>query len=159
MSKKKPAKKGFWEKAKESAAQQQAVAKRDKAAKNKSLDKAPESKPDVSKASESKPSVPIEKTPEENKKNYKDGIIKTIVPAFIGTAAGFFCFFQLGSGTNIPWLSVMLFVIIFSYYAQRLGYPVIGIDVKEFGNKDWFYVEFITIDFWLVVWTLLLNPL
>ncbi|MRG76277.1 MAG: hypothetical protein C5S33_00725 [ANME-2 cluster archaeon] len=130
------------------------MAKRDKAEKKKPLDKASESKP-----VESKPSAPVEKTPEEKKRNYKDGIIKTIVPAFIGTAAGFFCFFQLGSGTEIPWLSVMLFVIIFSYYAQRLGYPAIGIDVKEFGNKDWFYVEFITIDFWLVVWTLLLNPL
>ena len=130
------------------------MAKHDKAAKKKPLDKASESKPDVS-----KPSVPVEKTPDEKKKNYKDGIIKTIVPAFIGTAAAFFCFFQLGSGTEFPWLSVMLFVIIFSYYAQRLGYPAIGIDVKEFGNKDWFYVEFITIDFWLVVWTLLLNPL
>jgi ER membrane protein complex subunit 6-like protein len=149
LSKKKPAKKGFWDKAKESAAQQQAVAKRDKAEKKKPLDK----------ASESKPSAPVEKTPEEKKRNYKDGIIKTIVPALIGTAAGFFCFFQLGSGTEFPWLSVMLFVIIFSYYAQRLVYPLIGIDLKEFGKKDWFYVEFITIDFWLVVWTLLLNPL
>ncbi len=149
MSKKKPAKKGFWEKAKESASQQQAVAKHKKAAKTKPLDK----------ASESKPVTPVEKTPEEKKKNYKDGIIKTIVPALIGTAAGFFCLFQLGSGTEFPWLSVMLFVIIFSYYAQRLVYPVIGIDLKEFGKKDWFYVEFITIDFWLVVWTLLLNPL
>ena len=149
MSKKKPAKKGFWEKAKESASQQQTTAKRNKAEKTKPKDN----------VSESKPAAPVEKTPEEKKKNYKDGIIKTIVPAFIGTAAGFFCFFQLGSGTEFPWLSVMLFVIIFSYYAQRLGYPAIGIDVKEFGNKDWFYVEFITIDFWLVVWTLLLNPL
>ena len=149
MSKKKPAKKGFWEKAKESAAQQQTVAKRNKSEKKKPLDK----------VSESKPAVPVEKTPVEKKKDYKDGIIKTIVPALIGTIAGIFCFFQLGSGTEFPWLSVMLFLIIFSYYAQRLVYPAIGIDVKEFGNKDWFYVEFITIDFWLVVWTLLLNPL
>jgi len=114
LSKKKPAKKGFWEKAKESASQQQTTAKRNKAEKTKPKDN----------VSESKPAAPVEKTPEEKKKNYKDGIIKTIVPALIGTAAG-----------------------------------AIGIDVKEFGNKDWFYVEFITIDFWLVVWTLLLNPL
>ena len=149
MSKKKPAKKGFWEKAKESASQQQSAAKRNKAIKTKPIDN----------VSKSKPAAPVEKTPEEKKKNYKDGIIKTIVPALIGTAAGFFSFFQLESGTEFPWISVMLFVIIFSYYAQRLGYPAIGIDVKEFGTKDWFYVEFITIDFWLVVWTLLLNPL
>ncbi len=148
MSKKKPAKKGFWEKAKESAAQQQAASKRDKAVKTKPLDK----------VTEYKPAPPVEKTSDEKKKIYKDGIIKTIVPAVIGTAAGFFCFLQLRSGTEIPWLSVMLFVIILSYYAQRLAYPIIGIDIKEFGNKDWFYVEFITIDFWLVVWTLLLNP-
>jgi hypothetical protein len=144
LSKKKPAKKGFWEKAKESAAQQQ----HDKVVKTKPLDK----------VSEYKPVTPVEKTPEEKKTIHKDGIIKTIVPALIGTVAGFICFLQLGSGTEIPWLSVMLFVIILSYYAQRLAYPIIGIDIKEFGNKDWFYVEFITIDFWLVVWTLLLNP-
>jgi hypothetical protein len=28
---------------------------------------------------------------------------------------------------------------------------------KEFKFKDWFYVEFIVVDFFLVVWTLLLN--
>ena len=146
MSKKKiPAKKGFLERARESAAQQQAIKEREKAGKQKQPEE------------ESKPALVIEKTPEEKKQNHINGIIKTVVPALIGTLAGFFCFFQLKDGTEFPWISIMLLVIISSYYAQRIIYPLIKIDVKEFGAKDWLYVEFITVDFWLVVWTLLLN--
>jgi hypothetical protein len=141
--KKQPAKKGFFERARESAAQQQVIAERGKVGKQKQAE--------VVSASV------VEKTPEEKKKNYIDGIIKTIVPALIGTFAGFFCFYQLKDGTEFPWISIMLLVIIFSYYAQRIIYPLIKIEVKEFGTKDWLYVEFITVDFWLVVWTLLLN--
>lgn len=143
--KKKPAKKGFLERARESAAQQQAIAERGKAGKQKQAEVV------------SEPVPVVEKTPEEKKKNYIDGIIKTIVPALMGTLAGLFCFYQLKDGTEFPWLSIMLLVIIFSYYGQRIIYPLIKIEVKEFGAKDWLYVEFITVDFWLVVWTLLLN--
>lgn len=153
MSKKtKSAKKGFWERARESAAQQQALAAREKAAKQK---KATENLP----SAPSVPSPPVEKTPEEKQKLHKLGIIKTVVPAMIGALAGFISFFNLGDGTEYPWFSIILFVVIFSYYAQRLVYPVLGLDMKEFGKKDWFYVEFMTVIFWLVVWTLLLNPL
>jgi len=159
LSKKK--KKGFLERVKDSAAQQQALAQNQAAAKTSKISntkKVVDTKP-------SKPSPPIEKSPEEKKKNYVEGIIKTIVPSIIGTAAAIICFNSLGSGSSsgtnpgveVPWLSIMLFVIIFSYYAQRVLYPIIGINVKEFGAKDWFYVEFITVDIWLVVWTLLLN--
>ena len=148
MSKKtKSGKKGFWERAKESAAQQQAKEMRKKSAAKK---KAPVDQ-------ESKTAPPVEKTPEEKKKIYIDGIKKRLVPSLIATFAGVLRL-NLGYGKGLPWLSIMLFVIIFSYYAQRLVYPLIGVDVKEFGIKDWFYVEFITIDLWLVVWTLLINP-
>lgn len=145
MSKKKrPAKKGFWGKVQDAAARQQAVERQ------KDKKKTPV-EPVVSQPE-------IKKTPEERKKTHKEGIKKTVVPAILGTAAGFFSYFNLGDGTAYPWLSIMLLVIIFSYYAQRILFPFVGIDVKELGNKDWFYVEFITVDFWLVVWTLLLNP-
>lgn len=152
MSKKtKSAKKGFWERARESAAQQQALAAREKAVKQKKGTENLPSAPSV-------PSPPVEKTPEEKQKLHKLGIIKTVVPAMIGALAGFISFFNLGDGTEYPWFSIILFVVIFSYYAQRLAYPVLGLDMKEFGKKDWFYVEFMTVIFWLVVWTLLLNP-
>jgi len=149
LSKKtKGAKKGFWERAKESAAQQQTLAGREKAAKPK-------------KVTETSPSVPtplVEKTPEEKTKLHKEGIIKTIVPSLIGTVAGFISLSTMGDGTEYPWFSILVFVIIFSYYAQRIIYPLIGLDMKEFGKKDWFYVEFMAVIFWLVIWTLLLNP-
>jgi hypothetical protein len=152
LSKKtKSAKKGFWERAKESAAQQQALAEREKAAKQKKV-------PDTSQKAPSIPSPPVEKTPEEKQKIHKLGIIKTVVPAMIGTLAGFISYFNMGDGTEYPWFSIILFVVIFAYYAQRIVYPILGLDMKEFGKKDWFYVEFMTVIFWLVVWTLLLNP-
>jgi len=31
------------------------------------------------------------------------------------------------------------------------------IDAAGFHTKDWFYVEFMVIDLWLVTWTILLN--
>ncbi len=149
MSKKtKGAKKGFWDRAKESAGQQQVLAEREKVSKQKSV--ATQSTP--------KPARPIEKTPEEKTKLHKEGIVKTVVPALIGTVAGFISLVSMGDGTEYPWFSIMVFVIIFSYYGQRIVYPLIGLDIKEFGKKDWFYVEFMAVIFWLVIWTLLLNP-
>lgn len=143
--KKKSGKKKFWNTVQEAAKQQQMMKQREQTAK---------SKPAISTEPET---PPAEKTPEEKKKIHRDSIIKTIVPAIMGTIVGFLSFTILGDATKYPWLSVMIFVIIGTYYAQRLVYPLVGINVDEFGGKDWFYVEFITIDFWLVVWVMLLN--
>ena len=96
-------------------------------------------------------------TPEERKRLLIEGMKKTIVPAFIG--AIFAVIFVLTSEkiAGKPWLAVLMFVVLVSYYVQRLLYPSLGIRVKEFEVKDWLYVEFLTIIFLLVTWTLLLN--
>ncbi len=96
-------------------------------------------------------------TPEERKRLLIEGIKKTIVPAFIG--AIFAAVFVLTSEkiAGKPWLAVILLVVLVSYYVQRLLYPSLGVRVKEFETKDWLYVEFLTIIFLLVTWTLLLN--
>jgi hypothetical protein len=60
-------------------------------------------------------------------------------------------------GTETKWYAILTIVAILAYYAQRLIYPAIKINTKEFGFKDWFYVEFLVVDFCLVTWTLLLN--
>ena len=89
-----------------------------------------------------------ERTPEEKQKEHRDGIIKTIVAAVLGTIAGVICFRLYGTGEDRQWYAILMIVII---------YPQINIDIKEFKFKDWFYVEFIILDFFLVTWTLLLN--
>ncbi|HWQ47565.1 MAG TPA: hypothetical protein VN414_01215 [Methanosarcina sp.] len=104
-----------------------------------------------------KKSLIKERTPEEKKKEYRDGIIKTIVAAALGTIAGVLCFSQYGAGVDRIWYAVLMIVIGLTYFIQKLLYPQLKIDTKEFKFKDWFYVEFIVIDFFLVVWTLLLN--
>jgi hypothetical protein len=96
-------------------------------------------------------------TPEERKRLLIEGIKKTIVPAFIGTI--FAVIFVL-TGDKIagkPWLAVLMLVVLVSYYVQRLLYPSLGVRAKEFEVKDWLYVEFLTIIFMIVTWTLLLN--
>ncbi len=98
-----------------------------------------------------------EKTPEERKKAHIQSIIKTAVAAFLGILAGFIAFFRLDAGLETKWYAILVIVAILAYYAQRIIYPAIKINTKEFGFKDWFYVEFIVIDFCLVTWTLLLN--
>lgn len=98
-----------------------------------------------------------ERTPEEKRKEHRDGIVKTIISAALGIIAGVLCFSLYGTGVDQKWYAILMIVIGFTYFIQKLVYPQLKIDVKEFKFKDWFYVEFIVIDFFLVVWTLLLN--
>jgi hypothetical protein len=98
-----------------------------------------------------------EMTPEEKQKAHREGIIKTIISAVLGILAGVIMFSQYGTGEDRIWYVILMIVIGITYYVQKLIYPPLKINVKEFKFKDWFYVEFIVIDFFLVTWTLLLN--
>jgi hypothetical protein len=98
-----------------------------------------------------------QRTPEEKRKAHMQGIIKTAVASILGIIAGILANMQYGMGTGTKWYAVITIVAILAYYAQRLIYPAIKISTKEFGFKDWFYVEFLVVDFCLVTWTLLLN--
>lgn len=98
-----------------------------------------------------------EMTPEEKQKAHREGIIKTVVSSILGILAGFIMFNQYGVGADRIWYVIFVIVIGITYYIQKLIYIPLKIDTKEFKFKDWFYVEFIVIDFFLVTWTLLLN--
>ena len=105
-----------------------------------------------------KKSVIKEKTPEEKQKEHREGIIKTIVASALGIIAGFLIYSFYGTGENKVWYAILFIVIGITYFLQKyLIYPQLKIDAKEFKLKDWFYVEFIIVDFFLVIWTLLLN--
>ncbi|MBE0520858.1 MAG: hypothetical protein IBX39_01145 [Candidatus Methanoperedenaceae archaeon] len=102
--------------------------------------------------------IPVKKvTPEERKQALVDGIKKTVLPSFIGAGFALLLFLNFGDAHDKVWFSVILLVVILSYYIQKLVYPLIGVKVKEFEIKDWLYVEFLVIIFLMVVWTLLLN--
>jgi hypothetical protein len=97
------------------------------------------------------------KTDAERRKSQIDGIKKTVYPAILGAAAGFACFYTPSTISQLPWHFVLLMVIGATYFVQKITYSFLGIDAAEFKGKDWFYVEFMAIDLWLVTWTLLLN--
>jgi hypothetical protein len=87
-----------------------------------------------------------------------DGIKKTIYPSLLGVLAGFACYYAPAAAVGqLPWHFIMLIVIAVTYFVQRLTYPFMNIDILEFKGKDWFYVEFMVVDLWLVTWTILLN--
>ncbi len=96
-------------------------------------------------------------TPEERSRQLVEGIKKTVVPAFIGFAFALLFLWMQDRISGKPWFSILLLVGLFSYGIQKLTYPLLGVRVKEFGAKDWLYVEFLTIVYLLVFWTLLLN--
>ena len=106
-----------------------------------------------------------EKGKPDRRKSRSDGIIMTLYPAVLGVIMGFASLELFGTGVpeegavgmTYPWYFVMTLVIAISYYIQRFTYPFMKINVDEFKAKDWFYVEFIAVDLWLVSWTLLLN--
>lgn len=104
-----------------------------------------------------KKEVPAVITPDERKRILVEGIKKTAVPAFIGAAFALIFIETAGKIAGKPWYLVLLLVVLVSYYIQRLLYPFISVRVSEFETKDWLYVEFLTIIYMLVFWTLLLN--
>jgi hypothetical protein len=101
---------------------------------------------------------PRPKTQSERRKIQIEGIKKTVYPSILGAAAGFVCFYSSSLINQLPWHFVVLVVIAATYFVQKVTYPLLGIDAADFKGKDWFYVEFMAIDLWLVTWTLLLNP-
>lgn len=99
------------------------------------------------------------KTALERRKEQIDGIIKTVYPAALGILMGFASYYFMAfiNQYNFPWHFVLLVVILITYIIQKFTYPFFGIDSKAFQGKDWFYVEFMAIDLWLVTWTFLLS--
>ena len=97
------------------------------------------------------------KSAAERRKDRIDGIIKTVYPSILGTVAGFACYYTGAAIAPYPWHFVMLSVIRLTYVIQKYTYTFLKIDAASFKTKDWFYVEFMVVDFWLVTWTLLLN--
>jgi hypothetical protein len=97
------------------------------------------------------------KSAAERRKDRIDGIVKTVYPSVLGTAAGFACYYTGAALDRYPWHFVMLSVILLTYVIQKYTYTFLKIDAASFKAKDWFYVEFMVVDFWLVTWTLLLN--
>ncbi|MCE8424303.1 MAG: hypothetical protein J5U17_00815 [Candidatus Methanoperedens sp.] len=109
------------------------------------------------KAETKKGSDPENITPEEKKRLLIWGIKKTVVPAFIGAFFAIIFFLKFEYAKDVTWFSAFLLVILISYYVQRFTYSTMGVKVNEFEIKDWLYVEFMTIIFFMVSWTLLLN--
>lgn len=108
---------------------------------------------------EKKEAEPVVKvlTPDERKRLLIEGIKKTAIPAFIGAFFAVVLFLNFYDAKEKHWLYVLVLVVLVSYYIQKLAYPKLGVRVDEFETKDWLYVEFMTIIFLLVSWTLLLN--
>jgi phage shock protein PspC (stress-responsive transcriptional regulator) len=101
---------------------------------------------------------PKPKNAAEKRKDQIDGITKTVYPAVLGVLAGFACYYAPAATLNqLPWHFVLLVVLAVTYFIQKVTYPLLKVDVASFKGKDWFYVEFMAIDLWLVSWTLLLN--
>jgi hypothetical protein len=144
------------------------MAKKDKKAGNKDDHKLAPANPE--KPGEKTAKLPPKAKPKsaaERRQDRIDGIIKTVYPSILGVIAGFACYhFAIGqgdpwsisiSGTAMSWHSVMIMVIAVTFFIQKLTYSFLKINAEEFHLKDWFYVEFMVVDLWLVTWTLLLN--
>lgn len=97
------------------------------------------------------------KSKAERRKDRIDGIVKTVYPSVLGAAAGFACYHAGDTLSPYPWHFVMMSVILVTYFIQKYTYTFMNIDANSFKTKDWFYVEFMAVDLWLVTWTLLLN--
>ncbi len=78
-----------------------------------------------------------------------EGIKKTALSSALGIAGGVASFY-------LPAYS--FFILIVVVYSQRIILPRIGVDASEYRATDWFFLVFMTVAFWFVSWTILLNP-
>ncbi|MGZ4864327.1 MAG: EMC6-like membrane protein [Halobacteriota archaeon] len=78
-----------------------------------------------------------------------EGIKKTVLSSLLGIVGGVASFYLS---------AYSLFILIVIIYSQRLILPRVGVDAKEFRATDWFFLVFMTVAFWFVTWTILLNP-
>ncbi|KQC15721.1 MAG: hypothetical protein APR56_12715, partial [Methanosaeta sp. SDB] len=125
--------------------------------KSKSAQKAAASATEEPKAKDEKTITVPKKDAKEQKKARIDGIVMTLYPAVLGVIFGFASLSLFGTGVaeegevmTYPWYFVMTLVIAITFYIQKFTYPYLKINVDEFKTKDWFYVEFIAVDLWLV---------
>jgi len=133
--------------------------------KSKSAQNAAAAATEESKAADEKKIIAPKKDAKDRKKARADGIVMTLYPAVLGVIFGFASLQLFGTGVpeegsmgmTYPWYFVMTLVVALTLYIQKFTYPYLKINVDEFKTKDWFYVEFIAVDLWLVTWTLLLN--
>lgn len=105
-----------------------------------------------------------EKSPEAKKKEYEEGLKKTVVPILFGIIAGISSF--AWSGKNPPLIEggareaaaslfmFFLFVLLLTAIVQRPTLSKIGAPLN--GAKDLLYASFLTFDVWLVTWAILL---
>ena len=99
------------------------------------------------------PKIP-EKTEKEREKEHIDGIKKTIVSGIFGIIAGITSFYLAGEAQARAGFGFT--VLVFAILVQKYIYPSINV-TGELKAKDWLYIGFMTLSFWLVSWTLLLN--
>lgn len=96
------------------------------------------------------------KTPtrEERIANHMRGIKMSVVPAIMGFIAGVLSspYVLPASQANFSFLILALAI-----YVQKYLFPPIGINSKEFGFKDWFYLAFLSFAYWYVTWTIIIN--
>lgn len=124
----------------------------------KQIEEVPAESPAARAETQEKKIIAKERTPEEKQKEYREGIIKTVVASALGIIGGFLANSVYGTGEGKIWYLILFIAIGLTYFVQKyLIYPQLKIDAKEFKFKDWFYVEFIIVDLFLVTWTLLLN--
>lgn len=100
-------------------------------------------------------SDPAQVSPEEKKRDHIGGIKKTLLPGIVGTIIGALSFYLITGGGMDDAAGFLLLVVAIA--ALRYLFPLMGINPVDFERKDWFYVGFMTFNFWFVTWTLLLN--
>lgn len=93
-------------------------------------------------------------TKEERIAQHMRGIKMAVVPSILGIAAGLLSSPIVLSPENQSFSFLILAIAI---YVQKFMFPAIGIKSSEFGFKDWFFLSFMTLAYWYLTWTLILN--
>ena len=90
-------------------------------------------------------------TVDKKKEEYKEGIVKTVIPVLCGVIAGFISLYAVADPASSDGLLIAILLVM----AQKFIYPLFHMNIE--GPKDWLYISFMTVFCWFVTFALLLN--
>ena len=92
-------------------------------------------------------------TVEEERWGHIRGVTVTTIASVAGIAAGLLAG-HIGTGPDDV-VGVAMFAI--AVFVQFPVYKAIGIEVENFGVKDYLFIAFMTFCFWFVIWAIMLT--
>lgn len=94
---------------------------------------------------------PIKEKPEQKSEEYRNDVIKTLIPLSLGSIAGIISYYTTIGASRDP---IGIIILVLFIYLHKFILPKMNVEPK---GKDWIAISFLSFTTWYIFWTILLN--